>query len=69
MEADHSQRPEQPTAMDDEIATVDGTDSEMADDDRLDQGVLAADDTGMLAGERMITLVELNEGDSGAGDV
>lgn len=60
------------TPTDDEIDTVDGTSEEdpaEADDDRLDQGILAADDTGMLAGERMITLVELEEGDSGAGDV
>ncbi len=59
------------TPTDDEIDTVDGT-SEGApspDDDRLDDAILAADDTGMLAGERMITLVELEEGDSGAGDV
>lgn len=55
------------TPTDDEIETVDGT--APADDDRLDDGILAADDTGMLAGERMITLVELEEGDSGAGDV
>jgi hypothetical protein len=55
------------TPTDDEIETVDGT--ALADDDRLDDGILAADDTGMLAGERMITLVELEEGDSGAGDV
>lgn len=55
------------TPTDDEIETLDGT--APADDDRLDAGILAADDTGMLAGERMITLVELEEGDSGAGDV
>ncbi|MEA2663754.1 MAG: hypothetical protein QOI11_698 [Candidatus Eremiobacteraeota bacterium] len=55
------------TPTDDEIETVDGT--VPADDDRLDEAILAADDTGMLAGERMITLVELEEGDSGAGDV
>jgi hypothetical protein len=61
------------TPTDDEIETVDGTapgaDDDSAQDDRLDEGILAADDTGMLAGERMITLVELEEGDSGAGDV
>ncbi len=55
------------TPTDDEIDTVDGT--APADDDSLDDAILAADDTGMLAGERMITLVELEEGDSGAGDV
>jgi hypothetical protein len=60
------------TPTDDEIDTVDGTsqdDPSQPDDDRLDDAILAADDTGMLAGERMITLVELEEGDSGAGDV
>ena len=67
MEADRAQPPE-PNPTDDQIATVDGTEP-LEDDDRLDDGILAADDTGMLAGERMITLVELNEGDSGAGDV
>lgn len=61
------------TPTDDEIDTVDGTsesDPAQSDsDDRLDDAIFAADDTGMLAGERMITLVELEEGDSGAGDV
>jgi hypothetical protein len=55
------------TPADDEIETVDGTAQDQ--DDRLDDAILAADDTGMIAGERMITLVELEEGDSGAGDV
>ncbi len=55
------------TPTDDEIETVDGTAPDQ--DDRIDDGILAADDTGMIAGERMITLVELEEGDSGAGDV
>ncbi len=68
MEADPTTTdPLEPTPEDDQIDTVDGT--EGAEDDRLDDGILAADDTGMLAGERMITLVELNEGDTGAGDV
>lgn len=59
------------TPTDDEIDTVDGTSESDPDqsDDRLDDAIFAADDTGMLAGERMITLVELEEGDSGAGDV
>lgn len=60
------------TPTDDEIDTVDGTSPtapSQPDDDSLDDAILAADDTGMLAGERMITLVELEEGDSGAGDV
>jgi hypothetical protein len=61
------------TPTDDEIDTVDGTSesdpAQSEGDDRLDDAILAADDTGMLAGERMITLVELEEGDSGAGDV
>ncbi|GAC1585587.1 MAG: hypothetical protein NVS3B7_20570 [Candidatus Elarobacter sp.] len=34
--------------------------------DAHDDAVLAADDTGMLAGERFITVVELAEGGSGA---
>lgn len=64
MEADRA------TPTDDEIDTVDGTTEDgAAQDDRLDEGILAADDTGMLAGERMITLVELEEGEAGAGDV
>ncbi len=68
MEADSTSDPLAPTPTDDQIETVDGTD-QAADDDRLDDGILAADDTGLVAGERMITLVELNEGDAGAGDV
>ncbi len=67
MEAD----PSTPTPTDDAIDTVDGT--APAGDDRLDDGILAADDTGMLAGERMISLVEIEAGqaggDPGAGDV
>ena len=34
--------------------------------DTFDDAVMAADDTGMLAGERFITVVELAEGESGA---
>ena len=34
--------------------------------DTYDDAVIAADDTGMLAGERFITTVELAEGGSGA---
>jgi hypothetical protein len=30
--------------------------------DRFDDAVIAADDTGMLAGERLITVVEVEEG-------
>ena len=33
--------------------------------DELDDAVIAADDTGMLAGERLITEAELIEGESG----
>jgi len=38
------------------------------DDGDEDDAVLAADDTGMLAGERLITQAELLEGNSGAAD-
>jgi hypothetical protein len=31
--------------------------------DRFDQPVIAADDTGMLAGERLITIAELADAD------
>lgn len=37
--------------------------------DELDDAVIAADDTGMLSGERLITLAELQEGGSSAGEV
>lgn len=56
-------------------APGDGAAEELAGDaiedreDDIDDGVIAADDTGMLAGERMITVVELAEGDAGAGSV
>ena len=33
--------------------------------DDLDEAVIAADDTGMLSGERLITQAELTEGESG----
>jgi hypothetical protein len=33
--------------------------------DEYDDAVLAADDTGMLAGERMITIAEIEEGEAG----
>jgi hypothetical protein len=38
-------------------------------EDELDAGVIAADDTGMLGGERLITIAELQQGGSSAGDV
>ena len=45
-------------------------------EDELDDAVIAADDTGMLAGERLITVAEIEEaqespksGESSAGDV
>ncbi len=38
-------------------------------EDELDAGVIAADDTGMLSGERLITVAELQQGGSSAGDV
>jgi hypothetical protein len=38
-------------------------------EDELDAGVIAADDTGMLSGERLITVAELQQGGSTAGDV
>jgi hypothetical protein len=31
------------------------------DDDDLDDGVIAADDTGMISGERLITQAEIEE--------
>jgi hypothetical protein len=57
---------------DDTDDTTDETTEEPADGgklDDLDDPVLAADDTGMLAGERYITNAEIEEGTSGAGDV
>ena len=33
--------------------------------DKYDDAVMAADDTGMLAGERLITLAEIEDGTSG----
>ena len=39
------------------------------DPDSLEQGVFAADDTGMLSGERLITEAEIHEADPAAGDV
>ncbi|HZO92244.1 MAG TPA: hypothetical protein VFB22_00620 [Candidatus Baltobacteraceae bacterium] len=56
----------------------DATNESVADDDgELDDAVIAADDTGMLAGERLITVAEIEEaeetsretGESSAGDV
>ncbi len=41
-------------------------------DDDLDDAVIAADDTGMLAGERLITVAEIEEAEGNtksAGDV
>jgi hypothetical protein len=49
------------TPADDEIETLDATTP--ADDDRIDDGILAADDTGMIASERLITNAEIIEGD------
>lgn len=43
-------------------------DSDDGRDDHDDDAVMAADDTGMLAGERLITQAELVEGNSGAAD-
>lgn len=37
--------------------------SDAGESDELDDAVVAADDTGMLAGERLITNAELLEGD------
>jgi len=37
------------------------TDGDDADTDGLDGAVIAADDTGMLAGERLITVAETEE--------
>jgi hypothetical protein len=60
--------------MDDDRATdgldeaSDATTEEPTDGGKLDEyddAVLAADDTGMLAGERQITLAEIAEGGSG----
>ncbi len=51
----------------------DATKASRSDDDEdLDDAILAADDTGMLAGERMITIAEIEEAEgksSDAGDV
>ncbi len=38
-------------------------------EDEHDDAVIAADDTGMLSGERLITIAELQHGGSSAGDV
>ncbi len=49
--------------------TSDATTEEPTDGGKLDEyddAVLAADDTGMLAGERMITLAEIQEGSKDA---
>jgi hypothetical protein len=37
--------------------------------DRYDDAILNADDTGMVASERLITQAEIAEADSNAGDV
>ena len=34
-------------------------------DDDLDEAVIAADDTGMLSGEKLITEAEIEEGEAG----
>jgi hypothetical protein len=60
--------------MNDDRATQDPDDAALESDaptdggklDEYDDAVIAADDTGMLAGERMITLVTLDEGDAGS---
>jgi hypothetical protein len=60
--------------MDDDRATdgLDDTSDDVTEEptdggklDEFDDAVLAADDTGMLAGERQITLAEIDEGMSG----
>ncbi len=52
-----------------ETADPEGDDATGPDLDALDDAVLAADDTGMLAGERLITIAEtdqsLNPGEEG----
>ena len=50
---------------DDTASDIDTTDDEPADGgilDEYDDAVIAADDTGMLAGERLIVQAELEEG-------
>jgi hypothetical protein len=59
--------------MDDDRATkLDETGEPTTDEptdggvlDQYDDAVIAADDTGMLAGERLITVAEIEEGTSG----
>jgi hypothetical protein len=58
-------------SMNDDRSTAD-LDQEATDEptdggkmDEYDDAVLAADDTGMLAGERMITIAEIEEGEKG----
>jgi hypothetical protein len=60
--------------MDDDRATdaLDEAGDETTDEptdggklDEYDDAVMAADDTGMLAGERLITLAEIEDGASG----
>ncbi|HYW53565.1 MAG TPA: hypothetical protein VE826_06325 [Dongiaceae bacterium] len=58
--------------MNDDRSTAD-LDQETTDEptdggvlDQYDDAVIAADDTGMLAGERMITIAEMEEGEAGA---
>ncbi len=50
----------------------DSTKAADSDDEHLDDAIIAADDTGMLAGERMITVAEIEEAEeksADAGDV
>jgi hypothetical protein len=57
---------------DDTDDTSDETTEEPTDGGKLDEfddPVLAADDTGMLAGERYITNAEIEEGTGGGGNV
>jgi hypothetical protein len=50
-----------------DAADVDSGDEATGEDvlDKYDQSVIAADDTGMLAGERTITVAEIEEGLAG----
>jgi hypothetical protein len=55
--------PDDTTNIEDDDAAID------PHEDENDDAVVAADDTGMLSGERLITIAELQQGDSGAGGV
>lgn len=53
------------TGADDAEDTVTEAPTDGGKLDEYDDAVLAADDTGMLAGQRQITLAEIEEGTSG----